>query len=76
MANAGRKLGLIRAADTRMAGYFIAMHRMLRCRNALRATVASIEFTELNLKHEFVKRAVKAILDETMWSALFVFLIK
>ena len=33
--NKGKDIGLLRAADTRMAGYFMAMHRDLRMRRAL-----------------------------------------
>jgi hypothetical protein len=32
--NGGRNIGLIRAADTRMTGYFMALHCMLWLKNA------------------------------------------
>ena len=36
-----RNIGLFSGNDTRMAGYFIGMHRYLRTRKALLATVSS-----------------------------------
>ena len=39
--NSGRWVGLLRAADTRMAGYLIAFLRMLRLKDVLMATVSS-----------------------------------
>ena len=42
----GKYVGLIRAADTRMAGYFIALTRMLRLKDALMSTIHSVEFKQ------------------------------
>jgi hypothetical protein len=39
-------LGLLRPADTRMAGYFIALHRLLRLQKPLQAVQASFEWQE------------------------------
>ena len=45
-SNGGKPIGLIRAADTRMAGHFYAMHRMMRLKGALEATVHSLAFND------------------------------
>ena len=42
----GTYVGLIRAADTRMAGYFMAFARFIRLKSVLRQTVNSIEYIE------------------------------
>jgi Protein of unknown function (DUF 659) len=68
--NGGVKIGLVRAADTRMAGYFYALHRMLRLKPALEATVASAEFVGLKLTNALVTQAVAFITDREMWKAL------
>jgi len=47
--NQGRKIGLIRAADTRMGGHVIALIRMLRLQTALKNTVTSREFLHLKV---------------------------
>jgi hypothetical protein len=39
--NNGSPIGLIRAADTRMAGYIIAFHRLLGMKPAIESTIAS-----------------------------------
>ena len=39
-------VGMIRAADTRMAGYFIAFARFLRLKTVLKQTINSTEFIE------------------------------
>ena len=44
-----RNIGLFSGNDTRMAGYFIGMHRYLRTRKALLATVSSAEFSTMTL---------------------------
>jgi hypothetical protein len=70
--NGGTKIGLIRAADTRMAGYFLAFHRMLRLRPALEATIASVEFQSLRLTKPVVVKAVALLKDKEFWKALHV----
>ena len=42
----GTFVGLIRAADTGMAGYFMAFARFIRLKSVLRQTVSSIEYIE------------------------------
>ena len=44
-----RNIGLFSGNDTRMAGYFIGMHRDLRMRKALLSTVSSAEFGTMAL---------------------------
>jgi hypothetical protein len=68
--NGGTKIGLIRAADTRMAGYFYAFHRMIRLKPALEATVTSVEFQSLKLTKRVVLKAVEFVKDKGMWNAL------
>ena len=46
----GKFVGLISAADTRMAGYFIAFARLLRVKNVLKSTIALSEFLNLTNK--------------------------
>ena len=50
-----RNIGLFSGNDTRMAGYFIAMHRYLRMRKALLATVSSAEFSTMTLNLKLSK---------------------
>lgn len=69
--NGGRKIGLIRVAETRMAGYFYAFHRLLRLKPALEATIASVEFQALQLSKPFISSALKFIRDKEMWKALY-----
>ena len=50
-----RNIGLFSGNDTRMAGYFIGMHRDLRMRKALLATVSSAELNTMALNSKFPK---------------------
>ena len=70
--NGGVRLGLIRAADNRMAGYFTAFHRMLRLKPALEATIASAEFLSLKLTKPVVLRVVAFLKDQAMWNTMHV----
>jgi hypothetical protein len=45
----GRNVGISRAADTRMAGYFMAMHRDLWTKGALQATAIINDYITLKL---------------------------
>ena len=45
--NNGKFVGLISAAETRMAGYFIAFARLLRLKHVLKSTIASAEFLNI-----------------------------
>jgi Protein of unknown function (DUF 659) len=68
--NAGRKVGLIRAAETRMAGHSYAMCRMLRLRGPLLATISSAAYKDLKLKG-FCKKVEEYLLNVDMWQAVF-----
>jgi len=48
--NGGRTVGLIRAADTRMAGHLIGLLRTLRLKPVVMSSVNSAEFIRLKLK--------------------------
>jgi hypothetical protein len=48
--NNGCPIGLLRASDTRMTGYFMAMHRDLHLKQALQAAVAGSDFIYLKMK--------------------------
>lgn len=78
MFNKGRHIGLLRAADTRMAGYFIALHRMLRLRSALEATVTSVDFSgkvSSSSKQDKKLRWAKAFVQNNeIWDAVFLLL--
>jgi len=52
--NGGRRIGLLRAADTRMAGHFIAFSRLLRLRNAILSCIASAEWKQTVSVVDFV----------------------
>jgi hypothetical protein len=60
--NNGRPIGLLRAYDTRMTGYLMAMHRDLRLKQALQATVAGRDFTSLKISKP--KDPTDTIIDE------------
>jgi len=47
--NKDRKIGLIRASDTRMGGHVIALLRLLRLQDAARSTVSSAEFNNFKV---------------------------
>jgi hypothetical protein len=69
--NNGRKVGLLRAAETRMAGHMYAQCRMLRLRGPLVATISSVAYIDLKLKG-FPKKVEQYILNPDMWQAAFV----
>ena len=50
-----RNIGLFSGNDTKMAGYFIGMHRDFRMRKALLATVSSAEFSTMKLNSKLSK---------------------
>lgn len=62
--NNNREIGLIRAAGTRMAGYFYAFHRLCRLKWALRATINS-EVWNRNcvFKNTDQKKKIEAIIN-------------
>jgi hypothetical protein len=68
--NKGRKIGLLRPADTRMAGYFIALHRLLRLQKPLEAAHLSHEWDSYQFptKSKQQKEAITAIVtDPVFW---------
>jgi hypothetical protein len=66
--NIGHATGLLRAYDTRMTGYFMAMHRDLRLKGALQATVAGSDF--VSLKVNSFKDPTDTIQDKNEWRRL------
>jgi hypothetical protein len=66
--NGGRKVGLLRAADTRMAGHAYAQVRMLRLREPLIATITSAAYIDLKLKG-FPKKVEAYLQNADMWEA-------
>ena len=68
--NHGRKVGLLKAADTRMAGHSYAQCRMLRLREPLLATISSAAYKDLKLKG-FAKKVEEYLSDPDMWEATF-----
>ena len=76
-SNKGRPIGLIRAADTRMAGYFLAFHRMFRLQAALRAftsTPAYMSWTIQGAKKKKFLWLKKLVEDNMMWEAIHILL--
>ena len=61
-----KALGLIRAADTRMAGHFIAFQRMLRLKNAISSTITSSDFIKLKV----MKEETLLLKDEVLWQCI------
>ena len=57
-----RNIGLFSGNKTRMAGYFMGMHRDLRMRKILQSTISSAEFLSIPTNTKFAK-AVKYIHD-------------
>lgn len=74
LLNNGRKVNLLRGAGTRMASWFYAMHRALRVKPALVATVHQVQFNSIALVHtdERVRLAVNDIKDPDFWKRMYV----
>ena len=68
--NGGRDLGLLKGASTRMASFFYSMHRCLRQRHALLATIHSNLWESVD-STERIQKAVVDIEDEEFWKALY-----
>jgi hypothetical protein len=66
LAHNHNALGLMRAADTRMAGHFIAFQRMLRLKNALSSTITSSGFVRLKV----AKEETKLLKDDMIWKCI------
>ena len=58
-----RNIGLFSENETRIVGYFMVMHRDLRMRKVLQATISSAEFLSIPTTTKFTK-AVKYIHDD------------
>lgn len=52
--NNGKNIGLMRAAETRMAGCALCLLRLIRLRPALESTISSTEFTSAKPKVSFL----------------------
>ncbi len=61
--NNGKKIGLLQGAGTRFATWFYAMHRLLRLKKALKATVHGAAFDSV-AKNAPVVLAVEDIEDD------------
>ncbi len=68
--NDGHKIGLLQGAGTRFATWFYAMHRLLRLKRALKATIHGAAFESV-AKNARVVLAVEDIEDEVFWKSIF-----
>ena len=68
-----RNIGLFSGNDTRMAGYFIGMHRDLHMRKEILATVYSSELNTMALNSKLPK-VVSYIKDNKAWKRIYVLL--
>ena len=68
-----RNIGPFSGNETRMAGYFMGMHRDLQMRKFLQATISSSEFLSIPNTTKFTK-AVKYIHDDKSWERCYVLL--
>lgn len=70
IANNGRPISLLRGSGTRMGLWFYAMHRLLRLKKALVATIFQPKFTEL--KHNArCAQAVSDIENPLFWKSIY-----
>ena len=68
-----RNIGLFSGNETRMAVYFMEMHRDLQMWKVLQATISSAEFISI-LTHIKFTKAVKYIHDNKPWERCYVLL--
>ena len=68
-----RNIGLFSGNETRMAGYSMGIHRDLRMRKVLQATISSAEFLSIPTTTKFTK-SVKYIHDDKSWERCYVLL--
>ena len=61
-----RNIGIFSGNETRMAGYFMGMHRHLWMRKVLQDTISSAEFLSIPTTTKFTKE-VKYIHDDKSW---------
>ena len=73
-ANNGKPIGLLRGASSRMATFFYAMHRLLRLKKALLATIHSHTWNGIKLTDR-EKRAVRDIENNDMWQRIYILLL-
>ena len=75
-ANGGRPIGLLRGASTRFGTMFYAMHRVVRLKSALLATIHDNNFTSLDIvrKNDRVRLAVMDLKNEAFWQAMYLVL--
>ena len=66
-------IGLFSGNETRMAGYLFGMHRELRMRKVLQATILSDEFISIPSSNNYT-RAVWYINDNKSWERCYVLL--
>ncbi|EJK71400.1 hypothetical protein THAOC_07167, partial [Thalassiosira oceanica] len=72
--NKGRAVNLLKACDGRFAGYFYSMHRALRLKHALEATVHSAQWRALKGVQPVVHRAAEDVKAPLFWKRVFVLL--
>ena len=68
-----RNIGLFSGNESKMAGYFMGMHRELRMRTVLKATISSAEFIIIPTNTKLT-RAVNYICDNKSWERCYVLL--
>ena len=61
-----RNIGIFNINKTRMAGYFMGVHRDLRMRKVIQAAISSAEFLSIPTTTKFTK-AVEYIHDDNSW---------
>jgi hypothetical protein len=68
-------VSLLQGAGTKFATWFYAMHRALRLRKALLATIHQQKFLDLDsMKKPSVRMAVQDINDTKFWKCLYILL--
>jgi hypothetical protein len=68
LQNNNKKIGLIRASETRMGGYFYAFHRLLRLRRALKKAIQDdVWHKDVVLKKKGLKEAVEKIIENDQY---------
>ena len=68
-----RNIGLFSGNETRMAGYFMGMHRYFFMRRVIQAIISSAEFISIITSNKFTK-AVRQIHDNNSWERCYVIL--
>ena len=61
-----RNIGLFSGKETRMAGYFMGIHRDLRVWKFLQATILSAEFISIPTNKK-IDKVVRYIHDNNLW---------